>query len=183
MSGEAAVSGARASVTALATPSVRAGHVAAWVGVGGRRLGPDGSNAWLQAGIVAYAGSGSRLYYELMLPSGRRYVELGRVSPGERHLVELTETARETWRVRVDGRVVSKAIVLRASHGRWPAVVTSESWIPSGAPCNGYAFRFGSVAFRDADGTWRDDAATKTITTSKRERPRLSPGASFVARG
>jgi hypothetical protein len=182
MAGEIAVSGARAEVTALSAPDVHSGHVAGWVGVGGRGLGPNGSNEWLQAGIVSYEGTGARLYYELMLPSGRRYVELGAVRAGERHVVEIVESIRETWVVQVDGRAVSPAIPLGSSHGRWPAVVTSESWIPDGAPCNGYAFRFGSVAFRNAKGAWRSDASKQTITTTKRERTRFSSSATFVAK-
>jgi hypothetical protein len=182
MAGEIAVTGARAAVTALSAPDVHSGHVAGWVGVGGRGLGPNGSNQWLQAGIVSYQGTDARLYYELMLPSGRRYVELGAVRAGERHVLEIVETAPEAWVVRVDGRAVSPTIALVSSHGRWPAVVTSESWIPDGAPCNGYAFRFGSVAFRDATGAWRSDASKQTITTTKHERTRFSSAATFVAK-
>ena len=68
------VHGVSATLTAVSAPHVAGGHVAAWVGVGGRGAGPSGTNAWLQVGLAAYPRTGSRLYYELMLPGGRRYV-------------------------------------------------------------------------------------------------------------
>ena len=57
--------GVKATLVALAKPDVRSGHVAAWVGVGGAGLGPNGSDQWLQVGLSAFHGTGSNLYYEV----------------------------------------------------------------------------------------------------------------------
>ena len=60
--------GVRATLTALSKPEVAAGHVAAWVGVGGVGQGVDGTDAWIQVGLSAFPGSESRLYYEVARP-------------------------------------------------------------------------------------------------------------------
>jgi hypothetical protein len=149
IAGAGASRGAAATITPASLPTVRAGHVAAWVGVGGRGLGPRGTDVWLQAGLAAYPGRRVHLYYELMLPSGRRYVELGApVSPGVRHRVAVHELpARpETWIVELDGRPASDPIHLPGSHAAWPAVATAENWTPAGQACNNrFAFRFESL--------------------------------------
>src|ERR671934_1247884 len=86
-------SGVAASVSALASPQVLKGHVAAWVGVGGPGAGPDGSDEWLQAGLSSFSGGTARLYYELALPNAQpRYVEgESSVSPGETHRLAVLE--------------------------------------------------------------------------------------------
>lgn len=142
--------GAAATISPAFLPTVRAGHVAAWVGVGGRGLGPHGTDVWLQAGLAAYPGKSVHLYYELMLPSGRRYVELGApVSHGDRHRVAVHELpARpEIWIVELDGRPASDPIHLPGSHAAWPAVATAENWTPAGQACNNrFSFRFDSLS-------------------------------------
>src|SRR3954467_11841691 len=55
--------GVSASLTLKARSRVTAGHVAAWVGVGGAGLGPAGSDEWVQAGIARDAGGIDTLYY------------------------------------------------------------------------------------------------------------------------
>ena len=40
-----------ATVTMTTGPRVAGGHVAAWVGVGGVGLGPNGTDQWLQVGF------------------------------------------------------------------------------------------------------------------------------------
>src|SRR5436190_365241 len=76
--------GVAASLSMLELPTVTSGHVAAWVGVGGPGLGPNGADEWLQVGLASFDSSTARLYYELTLP-GREpeYVELASgIEPG-----------------------------------------------------------------------------------------------------
>src|SRR5919202_2105520 len=63
--------GVAATITTLSDPQVAAGHVAAWVGVGGVGAGLHGENEWLQVGYAAFEQSnnaGNELYYEVALP-------------------------------------------------------------------------------------------------------------------
>src|SRR5438552_19019879 len=61
--------GVSATITPLNVPRPTKGHVAAWVGVGGEGMGPNGTNEWLQAGISAEPDNGVALYYELARPN------------------------------------------------------------------------------------------------------------------
>src|SRR5689334_1970719 len=60
--------GVAATITPLSRPTVRGGHVAAWVGVGGPGAGPHGADEWLQVGISVEPSRGDALYYELAAP-------------------------------------------------------------------------------------------------------------------
>jgi hypothetical protein len=63
--------GIGALITPLPAFNVLSGHVAGWVGVGGPRQGPGGTDEWLQVGFSGVPQfNGSSLYYELMLPNG-----------------------------------------------------------------------------------------------------------------
>jgi len=171
----AAAHGVTATVTAVSAPRVAGGHVAAWVGVGGRGLGPAGTNAWLQAGLATYRRGGSRLYYELMLPEGRRYVELARNVPsGTRFTVSVLEVAPGTWHVVVDGRAVSAAFALPVSSSGLPAIVTAESWATSTQACNQYAFGFAGAQFIGADGLWHAFSKPQIIVSSSTQITRRS---------
>ena len=162
-----AVHGVSATLTAVSAPRVAGGHVAAWVGVGGRGAGPGGTNAWLQAGLAAYPGSGSRLYYELMLPNGRHYVELARgVRPGTRFTVSVLEGAPGTWHVLVDGRAVSPEFAIPVSSSGLPAIVTAESWATATQACNSYAFGFAGAQLIDSDGMWHAFSRPQIIVSS-----------------
>jgi hypothetical protein len=170
-----AAHGVTATVTAVSAPRVAGGHVAAWVGVGGRGLAPGGTNAWLQAGLATYRGGGSRLYYELMLPEGRRYVELVRaVRPGTRFTVSVLEAAPGTWHVVVDGRAVSPAFALPVSSSGLPAIVTAESWATTSQACNEYAFGFAGAQFIGADGLWHPFSKPQIIVSSSTQITRRS---------
>jgi hypothetical protein len=170
-----AVHGVTATVTAVSAPHVAGGHVAAWVGVGGRGLAPGGTNAWLQAGLATYRGGGSRLYYELMLPTGRHYVELARgVRPGTRFTVAVLEVAPGTWHVVVDGRAVSPAFALPVSSSGLPAIVTAESWATTTQACNRYAFGFAGAQFVGADGLWHAFSKPQIIVSSSTQITRRS---------
>jgi hypothetical protein len=171
-----AVHGVSATLTAVSAPRVAGGHVAAWVGVGARGAGPAGTNAWLQAGLAAYPRSGSRLYYELMLPGGRRYVELvPGVRPGTRFTVSVLEVAPGAWQVAVDGRAVSPAFRLPLSASGLPAIATAESWATASQSCNEYAFGFAGATYLGTDGTWHAFSRPKIIVSSSTSITRRSP--------
>ena len=151
--------GASAVLTALTAPAVANGHVAAWVGVGGPRQGPNGADEWLQVGISGFADH-SAVYYELTQPGAApRYVEvLPSVAPGESHRVTVLEIRHRPnwWRVFVDHRSVTDPIHLPASHGRWHPIATAESWNGGAASCNSFAYRFGRVrSATAAGGGWK----------------------------
>ncbi len=152
-------SGVSAEITALSAPRVASGHVAAWVGVGGQGLGPNGSDEWLQAGISATPDQGSALYYELALPGkAARYVMLaGHLPVSRSYRVAVLESAAGTgwWRVWVNGSPVTSRIHLAGSHNAWRPVATSESWDGGTAACNAFAFRFADVHVAShAGGGW-----------------------------
>jgi hypothetical protein len=169
------VHGVTATLTAVSAPRVAGGHVAAWVGVGGRGAGPSGTNTWLQAGLAAYPRSGSRLYYELMLPGGRRYVELERgVRPGTRFTLSVLEVAPGTWQAAVDGQAVSPAFALPLSSSGLPAIVTAESWATARQACNRYAFGFAGATYLGGDADWHSFARPQIIVSSSTRITRRS---------
>jgi hypothetical protein len=151
--------GVSATIALDAPSAVSAGHVAAWVGVGGAGVGPGGSDEWLQAGIAHDATGSDHLYYEVKRPGDENatYVTLGTVRPGEAHDVAVYERAAQpnAWRVMIDGVRVSDSIVLPGSHGRFAPVATAENWDGDVGSCNGYAFDLSSLAVRTQfGGTW-----------------------------
>lgn len=152
--------GVRATLTALAKPQVAAGHVAAWVGVGGVGEGPNGSDAWIQIGLSAFPGSESRLYYEITRPGAPpTYNEVNpSVRVGERFRVAVLEMGKQPnyWRVWVNGKPVSAPVELSGSSGKWRPIATAESWAGTGSACNGFSYRFESVRVSAAaGGSWR----------------------------
>jgi hypothetical protein len=152
--------GVRATLTALAKPEVSAGHVAAWVGVGGVGEGPNGTDAWIQIGLSAFPDSGSRLYYEVARPGAPpAYHEIDPdVQTGRRLRVAVLEMGRRPnhWRVWLNGEPVSQPIYLPSSHGRWRPIATAESWAGNGSACNGFSYRFERVRVSAAPGgSWR----------------------------
>lgn len=152
--------GVRATLTALAQPEVAAGHVAAWVGVGGVGEGPNGSDAWIQVGLSAFPGSESKLYYEVTRPGAPpTYQELdASVRTGERLRVTVLEMGRRPnhWRVWLNGQPVSEPVHLPKSSGRWRPIATAESWAGTGSACNSFNYRFEGVRVSAAaGGSWR----------------------------
>lgn len=152
--------GVDATLTALDTPQVQSGHVAAWIGVGGVGLGPGGTTEWLQVGLSGFSVGPSRLYYEVAQPfSAPRYVEIdSSVEPGERHRVTVLEMSRQKdwWRVWVDGQPVSEPILLPGSSGRWQPLATAESWDGGQPACNRFSYAFDDVRVAAAPGgSWR----------------------------
>jgi hypothetical protein len=139
--------GVRAVLTPLVEPGVASGHVAAWVGVGGRDAGPAGEPEWIQVGANAIPGRGLRLYYEWMRPGEPRgYAELGELAPGSSVALAVLEVARDTWQVSVDGRAAGTPVYLPGSSRAWRPVVTAEARNDGATPCNSFAFRFERLA-------------------------------------
>jgi hypothetical protein len=152
--------GVKATLVALANPKVRNGHVAAWVGVGGAGLGPNGSDQWLQVGLNAFHGTGTNLYYEVTTGGAPpRYHELAaEVSPGQRQRVAVLELAKRPnwWRVWLNGKPVSKPIHLPGSSGRFEPIATAETWDGGTRVCNRFAYRFDELAVAAArGGAWQ----------------------------
>src|SRR6185437_61906 len=113
--------GVCARISTLRAPTVAAGHVAAWVGVGGSGLGAHGSTEWLQAGISAKLGEDPALYYEVARPGRKpRYVMLkGHLPLGRSYDVAVLESRNHPgeWRVWVNGDQMTSRIHLPGSHG------------------------------------------------------------------
>ena len=158
LEGAVPAGGIAATVTALSRPRVRAGHVAAWVGVGGYGLGPHGTDEWLQAGIATRAGSTGHLYVEWKRPHRRsHYLELpGPVAAGVAHRVFVSERldASGVWQAFVDGIPAGPAVALPASHGRFYPLVVAESWDGGQRVCNRFAYRFKQIAVASPVGAW-----------------------------
>ena len=152
--------GVRATITATRTPSVAAGHVAGWVGVGGPHQGPNGTDEWIQAGVASLPGMDPLLYAEIARPnSSPQFRVLEQTVPvGESRSVAVLEMARHPgwWRVWVDGQPATEPIHLRGSSGRWQPIATAESWNGGQPSCNAFAFRFERVSVSyGGGGSWR----------------------------
>lgn len=152
--------GVRATIALTRSPSVAAGHVAGWVGVGGPGQGANGGDAWIQAGVASLPGMEPFVYTEVTR-EGRdpefTLLEEG-VAVGRSHRFAVLEVAGRPgwWKIWVDGQPVTKPIRLRGSSGRWAPIATAESWNGGEAACNSFAFRFErvSVAY-GGGGAWR----------------------------
>jgi hypothetical protein len=127
--------GIGATVTPLGGFDVVYGHVAGWVGVGGPRQGPNGTNEWLQVGFSGFPElTGNDLYYELMLP-GREptYHQLAANLPmgkAARFAVLEMHGRPNWWRVWLNGSPASKPIHMPGSHHRWAPIATAELPLP-----------------------------------------------------
>jgi hypothetical protein len=151
--------GIAVTLTMLHEPAVSAGHVAAWVGVGGPRVGPNGADEWLQVGLASFPGSaGAELYYELAQPGhAPEYHELAPgIGAGDRVRASVLELpfARDTWVV-VTSRGMAGPFYLPKSHSAWAPIATAESWNAGGASCNRYAYLFDGVQVGRRDGSWK----------------------------
>jgi hypothetical protein len=179
--------GVSAVVTPLGGFRVRSGQVAGWVGVGGPGLGPKGADEWLQVGFSGFPQlRGADLYYEVTRPNGRptyHQVEAG-VPLGTPAKVAVLEIARRPnyWRVWLNGKPVSPAIHLPASHGRWAPIATAEAWDGGSGVCNGFLYRFRQVSVaRTPGGNWTPLVGGAPITSSSTKLSRRTGGASFLA--
>jgi hypothetical protein len=149
-------------LTARGPAVVQAGHVAAWVGVGGPNEAPDGTAEWLQVGMNSAHGSvNNHLYYEYVRPGiPVQYVQLAANVPvGQSVRVAILKTAQglDLWRVWVDGKPASDPISLPASEGRLTPVATAENF-DGGAPGVVNTFSYSVAGIRvatRAGGVWR----------------------------
>lgn len=179
--------GISASLTPLADFSIAAGHTAGWVGVGGPRQGPHGTDEWLQVGFNAIGGiGGPNLYYEAVRAGGSpTYHQIAANLPTGRpaHVAVLEMHARpEWWRVWVNGSPASKPIHLAGSHGRWAPIATAESWDGGSGTCNPFLYRFHGISVATAPGgTWAPLVRSYPITSSTTRLQRNAHTASFVA--
>jgi hypothetical protein len=141
--------GIGARISTLRAPTIAAGHVAAWVGVGGSGLGAYGSTEWLQVGISAKLGEDPALYYEVARPGRKaQYVMLkGHLPLGRAFDVAVLESRDHPgdWRVWVNGERMTTRIHLPGSHGAWRPTATAESWNDDSGICNAFSFQFANV--------------------------------------
>jgi hypothetical protein len=152
-------SGIAATISMLDEPAAfgASGHVAAWVGVGGPGLGPQGEDEWLQVGLATFGDSSDgRLYYELARPGqAPQYTELASgIRPGQRLRVAVLELpfAPDTWIVASPAGIAGPFYLPR-SHLAWEPIATAESYA-AGTSCNRYAYHFGGLQLAKTDGRW-----------------------------
>jgi hypothetical protein len=181
--------GIGATVTPLSGFNVLSGHVAGWVGVGGPRQGPNGSDEWLQVGFSGFPElAGNDLYYELALPGKTpTYHQLASNLPmGRPARIAVLEMQKRPnmWRVWLNGRAVSQPIYMPGSHGRWSPIATAESWDGgTGSTCNGFLYRFRRVSIAHVPGGgWHELTGGYPISSSSTRLARSShKGSSFLA--
>ena len=153
-------SGVRATITPLRAPTVKAGHAAAWIGVGGKSAGANGETMWLQAGVAALPNTPTMVYAEITRPGlDPVFVPLVQdVKLGESHRLAVLEVNQRpgVWRVWLDGKPATDPIVLAGSHWIWKPIATAESWDGGVATCNAFGFRFERVGIaRSLGGSWQ----------------------------
>jgi hypothetical protein len=181
-----ATSGIRAVLTATSRSVVRAGHVGAWVGVGGPRLGPGGSDEWFQIGYASFQTGATQIYYELAEP-GRGVVYhtvKDTVSVGESHLLTVLEVRGRpgSWRAWVDETPVSPVVPLARSHDRFAPFAIGETWNAGTTACNDYEYRFSRLRIaRSPGGSWARGTTAHLWRDRANQLLRLAPD-SFVAR-
>jgi hypothetical protein len=152
--------GVAADITPTATPAVRDGHVAGWVGVGGYGVGPGGTDEWIQIGVIAVPNKTPAIYYEVSRPGKQpvRTIVRERVAIGERHRFAVVELSSRVnwWRALLDGRPVGDAVFLAGSHARFHAQMMGESYTGlSDGTCNAYAFSFQHLSLSTKrEGLW-----------------------------
>jgi hypothetical protein len=175
--------GVRATITMLSTPNVGTGHVAAWIGIGGRESGPGGADSWLQAGLAALPGEKPLVYVEIVRPNRRPEFRTiaANVVAGRAHRLAVLEVKQRPgwWRVWVDGSLAVEAVRLVGMAGGWKPIATAESLNREGQACNTFAFRFQNVALADArGGSWRPFSPGRRFLNSGYRLRRLEPSSS-----
>jgi hypothetical protein len=161
--------GVSATLKTVTRAVVDAGHVAAWVGVGGPGLGPGGTDEWLQAGIAQDAGGSDVVYYEYKRPGDEHatYVPIAPSQAGRKYTFIVYEQAaqRDSWRVMVDGAKVGDPITLPGSHGTFQPLAMVESWDGGvTGTCNGFGYDFSNLAVRTQyAGVWQAFDLTRVL--------------------
>jgi len=150
--------GISARIARLNALDILNGHVAGWVGVGGRSQGPHGSSESLRVGSLAFPGiTGSDIYYEVALPG--TYPSLHEVSTGvavgtySKLTVLEMHNRPNWWRVWVNRNPVSPPIRLPGSHDGLMPTTKSECWDGgTGGMCNDFPYSFRDVSIAHAPG-------------------------------
>jgi len=152
--------GVRATIMLTRAPSVDAGHVAGWVGVGGPGQGANGGDAWIQAGIASMPGMEPFIYAEITR-EGRdpKFVLIEEGVPvGRSHRIAVLEMSGRPgwWRIWVDDQAMTEPVRMPGSSGRWAPIATAESWNAGTSACNAFGFRFERVSVSyGGGGSWR----------------------------
>jgi hypothetical protein len=149
--------GISARIAQLNLLAVLAGHTAGFVGVGGPRQGPLGSNEWIQVGYAGFPSiTGNAIYYEVAKPG--RFPSYHQVSGGvpvdtyTKVTVLEMHGRRNYWRVWVNHQPVSPPIFLPESRGL-RLVARSESWDGgTGGECNDFSYSFRDLSIARAPG-------------------------------
>ena len=175
--------GVRATITMLSIPNVGTGHVAAWIGIGGRESAPGGADSWLQAGIAALPGEEPIVYAEIVRPDRRPEFRTiaANVAVGQAYRLAVLETKQRPgwWRVWLNGSLVVEAIRLLGTVGGWKPIATAEAWNGEGQTCNSFAFRFQDVGLADArGGSWRPFSPGRRFLDVGYRLRRLEPSSS-----
>jgi hypothetical protein len=152
--------GVRATIMLTRAPTIEAGHVAGWVGVGGPGQGANGGDAWIQSGIASMPGLGTVVYAEITREGqDPEFMVLAEgVTIGRSYKISVLEMSRRKgwWRIWLDGAAVTGPVRLRGSSGSWAPIATAESWNGRSAACNSFGFRFERVSVSyGGGGSWR----------------------------
>jgi hypothetical protein len=164
----AVVGGVGATVVVQEAARVPAGHVAAWVGVGGPGLGAGGLDEWIQAGVVVFdRGSTGRVFFEIARGVRVRLGFAQEVGVGARLRFQVLEDLSRPgwWQAWVDGVPVGPPVFLPGSHGAWRAQVMAEDWISSAGGCNSFSFGFGGLNVRASGSSLQEPLTDSTPFT------------------
>jgi hypothetical protein len=179
--------GIGATVTPLSSFGILSGHVAGWVGVGGPRQGPNGSDEWLQVGSGGFPElTGNDIYYELALPNRTPvYHQIAANLPSgkpARFAVLEMHNRPNVWRVSLNGPR------LRPDHAAWqprPLVADGDrrGW-DGGTGAAATTFSIASIASRSrhAPGGWLGSPAAIRSAACHASRARNNQAGSFLAR-
>jgi hypothetical protein len=196
MEAAAPAAGIRAVVSTLSAPIVKTGHVGAWIGVGGPKLGPNGTDEWLQVGYASFDSGPTEIYYELAQPGQGTVYHTVKASVvlGEAHRLTVLEVRGTpgSWRAWVDDTPVTPVIPLAASHDRFAPLAVGESWNAGTHQCNRYDYRFSDVQVathpggpwvRSRPGRVWHDAENRLVRLSATSFDARSPTPAAQARG
>ena len=176
--------GVRATITLTRRPTVDAGHVAGWVGVGGPGQGAHDGDAWVQAGIASLRGLGTVLYAETTVEGRDRELIVvdERVVVGRAYRVAVVELAGLPgwWQVLIDGEPATTPVRMPGSSGRWAPIVTAESWNGGTPTCNAFAFRFERVSV-STGRSWQPFVSGYRFLDGASTLRDVTASASFVA--
>jgi hypothetical protein len=172
-------SGIRAKLSTTKEPVVKKGFVAAWVGVGGPGLGPNGEDEWLQSGYVTFDDGSQEIYYEITLPgkAPAYHTIEANLKTGEQHLVTVLEVGGQanSWRAWLDDQAKSPVYSLPKSHGTFDPQALAEMWNDGTTACNAYGFQFGDVQIsKSPGGSWKLGKAGYVWHDSKNQVVKVS---------